>query len=153
MLNTEKKINSQQTSPWSPELRITIRTLILWKLTLTQIKTNISQHKTITSIQQTLNTTIDLTCKTSSEIFHQLKTAKYILIQKRKESTKLRTNNLIQRAPAMDIANNKAARNTITNINKIEQIIKMWKVIQFTTRKRTNNSIQTIDILTDSSIP
>ena len=63
MLNTEKKINSQQTSPWSPELRITIRTLILWKLTLTQLKTNISQHKTITSIQQTLKTTIDLTWK------------------------------------------------------------------------------------------
>ena len=29
----------------------------------------------------------------------------------------------------------------------------MWKVIQFTTSKRTNSSIQTIDILTDSSIP
>ena len=53
----------------------------------------------------------------------------------------------------MDIANNKAAKNTITNINKIEQIIKMWKVIQFTTSKRTNSSIQTIDIPTDSSIP
>ena len=53
----------------------------------------------------------------------------------------------------MDIANNKAARNTITNINKIEHIIKMWKVIQFTTSKRTNSSIQTIDIPSDSSIP
>ena len=29
----------------------------------------------------------------------------------------------------------------------------MWKVIQFTTSKRTNSSIQTIDIPTDSSIP
>ena len=53
----------------------------------------------------------------------------------------------------MDIANNKAAKNTITNINKIEQIIKMWKVIQFATSKRTNSSIQTIDIPTDPSIP
>ena len=53
----------------------------------------------------------------------------------------------------MDITNNKAARNTITNINKIEQIIKMWKVIQFTTSEITNSSIQTIDIRTDSSIP
>ena len=53
----------------------------------------------------------------------------------------------------MDIANNKAAKNTITNINKIEIIIKMGKVIQLTTSKRTNSSIQTIDIPTDSSIP
>ena len=53
----------------------------------------------------------------------------------------------------MDIANNKAARNTIMNINQIEQIIQIWKVIQFTTSKKTNSSIQTIDILTDTSIP
>ena len=153
MINAEKKINFQQTSPWSPELHIAIRKVTLWKLTLTQLKTNISQHKTITSIQQTLTTTIDLTWKTPSNIFHQLKIAKCNLIQIRKESTKLRTNNLIQRASAMDIANNKAARNTITNIKKIEQIIKMWKIIQFTKSKRTNSSIQTIDIPTDSSIP
>ena len=53
----------------------------------------------------------------------------------------------------MDIVNNKAVRNTITNINKIEQIIKMWKVIKLTASKRTNSSIQTFDIPTDSSIP
>jgi len=34
MLNVEKKINCKQTSPWSPELHITIRTVTLWKLTL-----------------------------------------------------------------------------------------------------------------------
>ena len=53
----------------------------------------------------------------------------------------------------MDIAYNKAARNTIININKIEQIIKMWKVIQLTTSKITNSSTQTIDIPTNTSIP
>ena len=45
VLNIEKKINFQQTSPWSPELQIAIRTVTSWKLTLTQLKTNISQHK------------------------------------------------------------------------------------------------------------
>ena len=53
----------------------------------------------------------------------------------------------------MEIANNKTARNTIININKIEKIIKMWKVIQFTTSTKTNSSIQTIDIPNDTSIP
>ena len=125
MLNPEKKINSQETSPWSPELHIAIRTVTLWKLTLTQLKTNISQHKTITYIQQALKTKVDLTWKTPSDICHRFKLAQFNLIQIRKESSTLRTNYLIQRASAMDIANNKAARNIITNINKIEQIIKM----------------------------
>ena len=53
----------------------------------------------------------------------------------------------------MDITNNKTTRNTIRNMNKIEQIIKMWKVIQFTTSKKSNSSIQTIDVPTDTSIP
>ena len=70
MLKAEKRINCKQTYPWSPELHIAIRTVTLWKLTLTQLKTNISQHKNITSIQQTLPTTIDLNWKISSDIFH-----------------------------------------------------------------------------------
>ena len=152
MLNAEKKINCKQTSPWSPELHITIRTVTLWKLTLTELKTNISQHKNITSIQQTLPTTIDLNWKISSDVIHQLKRAKYNLIEIRKEFTQFRTNYLLQRASAMYVANNKTARNTIININKIEQIIKIWKVIQFTTSKTSNSSIQTIDVPTDTSI-
>ena len=80
MLNAEYKITSQQIIPWSPELLIAIWTVTLWKLILTQLKTNTSQHKTITVIQQTLKTTIDLTWKTPSNIFHQLKTAKCNLI-------------------------------------------------------------------------
>ena len=42
MLNVEKKINCKQTRSWSSELHIAIRTVILWKLTLTQLKTKIS---------------------------------------------------------------------------------------------------------------
>ena len=78
MLNAEYKITSQQIIPWSPELHIAIQTVILWKLTLTQLKTKISQHKKIAFIQQTWKTTIDLTWKTQSEMFHQLKTANYL---------------------------------------------------------------------------
>ena len=50
MLNAEKRVTCKQTSPWSPELHIAIRTVTLKKLNLTQFKTNISQHKNITSI-------------------------------------------------------------------------------------------------------
>ena len=153
MINAEKKINCKQTSPWSPELHIAIRTVTLWKLTLTQLKTKISQHKNITSIQNKLTLTINLDWKTPHDIFHHLKMAKNQLIHIRKESTQLRTNYLLQRASAMDLASNKTARNIIININKIEQIIKMWKVIQFTTSTTSNSSIQTIDVPTDTSIP
>ena len=52
----------------------------------------------------------------------------------------------------MEIANNKGPRNTIININKIEKIIKMWKVIEFTTSKKINRSIQIIATPTDTSI-
>ena len=47
--------------------------------------------------------------------------AQHHLTQIRKESNQLRTNYLLQRASAMDIANNTTARNTIININKIEK--------------------------------
>ena len=52
----------------------------------------------------------------------------------------------------MEIENNKIAKNTMINIKQIEQTIKMWTVIQFTTSKKAANSIQTINISTDSSI-
>ena len=79
MLNAEKKINCKQTSPWSPELHIAIRTVTLWKLTLTQLKTKISQHKNITVIQNKLTLTINLEWKTISDIFHHLKMAQHHL--------------------------------------------------------------------------
>ena len=75
MLNAEKKINWKQTSPWSPELHIAIQTVTLWKLTLTQLKTKISQHKNITAIQNKLTLTINLEWKNLSDIFHHLKMA------------------------------------------------------------------------------
>ena len=107
----------------------------------------------ILAIQNKLKVTINLEWKNPSDIFHHLKLAQHHLIQIKKESSQLRTNYLLQRASAMDIANNTTARNTIININKIEQIIKMWKVIQYTTSIKSNSSIQTIDVPIDTSIP
>ena len=81
MFNAENKTNFQETSPWSQELHIAIRKVTLWKLALTQLKTNLSQHKTITSIQQILKITVDLSWKTPSDIYHQLKSTQINLIQ------------------------------------------------------------------------
>ena len=49
----------------------------------------------------------------------------------------------------MNITNNKAARNTIIKINKIEQIITMWKQINSQqARKQTSLSKQSTSQLT-----
>ena len=84
MLKVEKRINCKQTSPLSPELHIAIRTVTLWKLTLTQLKTNISQHKNITSIQQTLPTTIHLNYENPADLFNKLKNSKTQSYQNKK---------------------------------------------------------------------
>ena len=125
MLNAENKINAQQTTPWSPELNTAIRTVTLWKLTLTQLKTKISQHKSITTIQQALTTTIDLTWNKPLDIITKLKLSKHNIIHIRRDANQLRTRYLLQRASVLKIAKNKTARNTIINIKKIEQIIRM----------------------------
>ena len=58
----------------------------------------------------------------------------------------------------MDIANNKAARNTITNIKKIEQVIKMWKTIKMWKKinyvlvSKQQESFKTIDVPADKTI-
>ena len=57
-----------------------------------------------------------------------LSSAKISQIQPNTNTTRIRpTSNQLspKRASIMDIANNKTARNTIININKIEQIMKM----------------------------
>ena len=78
-------------------------------------------HKT----QQTLKDKVDMIWSTTSDIFQQLKIVKHNLKKIRRDSEQLRTNYLIKKASAMEIVNNKTARNKIININKIEQIIKM----------------------------
>ena len=100
------------------------------------IETNLNptQNEYIITQKYYIHTT---KCENPADLFNKLKIAKHNLIQIRKESTQLRTNYIIQRVSAIDIENNKTVRNTIRNINKIEQIIKLWKVIQFTTNKNT----------------
>ena len=91
--------------------------------------------------------------KKTVRYFQSIKNSQTQYNPNKKESTQLRTNYLLQRASTIDIANDKTAKYTRININKIEQIIKIWKVIQFTTSKTTNSSIQTIDVPTNTSIP
>ena len=44
-----------------------------------------------------------------------------------------------------------SVKNTIININEMEQIFKMWKMMRFTTSRKTTNLILTFDIPTNPS--
>ena len=52
----------------------------------------------------------------------------------------------------MNIAQKKYPEKTIINLIKIEQIIKMWKKINHSTKTKQNNSIHTIYIPVDVSV-
>lgn len=64
----------------------------------------------------------------------------------------LRTQHLIQRASAMNLENKLICSKTIMNIQKIEQLINMWKIIKYLTLDTFNSSLQTIDIPVDKVI-
>ena len=64
----------------------------------------------------------------------------------------MRTQSLIQRSSAMNIENKVTNSSTIINIQKIEQVILMWKHINHLTSDKAKSSIQTIDIPVDENI-
>ena len=52
----------------------------------------------------------------------------------------------------MNLENRNQDSNTIFNIQRIEQTIKMWRTINYLTRHTKSSSLQTIDIPEDCSI-
>ena len=52
----------------------------------------------------------------------------------------------MQRAPAMNLESKLFSSKTITKIQKIEQVIIMWKTIKYLTLEKNHSSLQTIDI-------
>lgn len=58
----------------------------------------------------------------------------------------------MKRAAAMNIANKSSSEKTILNIQKIDQVIAMWRKIKYLTVTSTRINLKTIDILTDTSV-
>ena len=88
----------------------------------------------------------------TSDIFTKLKKIKreHQLIQE--NVIEIRINHLSQRATVLELLNKQKASKTTINIQKIEKIIKMRKIINYLTSDTNQNNLQTIDISTDRII-
>ena len=126
MLRVENKINNQQhNSPWSLELYDSIRTVSIWKSILSQFKTNLSFQKQIDSYLSSLSSPISIEWTNFANIKYKLSRAQFQLRKNKTNVKELRTQHLMQRASAMNIANKLTSSSTIINIQTIEQVIIM----------------------------
>ena len=58
----------------------------------------------------------------------------------------------MKRASVMNIANKSSSEKTILTIQKIEQVIAMWRKIKYLTVTSTRTNLKIIDIPTDTSV-
>ena len=87
-----------------------------------------------------------------SEINYQIKMATRNLKEISKLASSIRTQHLVERASALNIRNRSSSAQTIINIQKIEQVIKMWRTIKYVTINKNNASLKTVDIPVDGII-
>ena len=153
MIETENKTNKcNHNYPWSPDLHIAIKTLFIWKLVKTQITNHISQDLQIKKIHSSLLEPINIHWNTVSEVRHNIYHALLQLKIIMWNASELRKQHILTRASVMNLENRNQDSNTIINIQRIEQTIKMWRTINYLTRHTKSPSLQTIAIPEDSSI-
>ena len=111
-----------------------------------------SFQKQIDFYLSSLSSPISIEWTNFANIKYKLSKAQSQLRKNKTNATELRTQHLIQRASAMNIANKMASSSTIINIQKIEQVIIMWNKINYLTADNKNLSLQTIDIPADETI-
>ena len=111
-----------------------------------------SFQKQIDFYLSSLSSPISIEWTNFANIKYKLSKAQSQLRKNKTNAKELRTQHLIQRASAMNIANKMASSSTIINIQKIEQVIIMWNKINYLTADNKNSSLQTIDIPIDKSI-
>ena len=70
----------------------------------------------------------------------------------RKNADNLRTQHLAERATAFNIINNSSSKKNNNQHIKVEQIIKMWRIIKFLLFLKQKVSIKTVDVTVDNTI-
>ena len=106
MLKSEKNINNQQhNSLWSPELHDSIRTVFIWISILSQFKTKLSFQKQIDFYFSSLPSPISIEWTTFANIKYNLSRSQSQLRKNKINAKELRTQHLMQRFSAMNIAN------------------------------------------------
>ena len=69
-----------------------------------------------------------------------------------KSASSIRTQHLAERTSALNIRNKSSSAKIIIIIQKIEQVIKMWRTIKYVTINKNNASLKTVDIPVDGTI-
>ena len=153
MLKSEKKINKQQhNSPWSLLLHDSIRIVSIRKSIVSQFKTKLSFQKKINFYLSSLSSPISIEWSTFANTKSNLRQDQSQLRKNKNNAKELRTQYLMQRASAMNIANKLTSYSTIINIQKIEQVIIIWTKINYLTADYKKSSLQTMDIPVDETI-
>ena len=99
-----------------------------------------------------MHSKLDITWENISDINYKLRNATRNLRNIGKSAASIRTQHLAERASALNIRNKSSSAQTIINIQKIEQVIKMWRTIKYVTGNKQNASLKIIDIPVNGTV-
>ena len=99
-----------------------------------------------------MKTPIDTSWNHPSKLKRNLRCVIRDLKKIQKKAKELRNIHLIKRASAMNIVNKSSSEKTILNIQKIEQVIAMWRKIKYLTVTSARKKLKIIDLPTDTSV-
>ena len=99
-----------------------------------------------------MKTPIDTSWNHPSKLKRNLRCVIRDLKKIQKKAKELRNIHLIKRASAMNIVNKSSSEKTILNIQKIEQVITIWRKIKYLTVTSARTNLKIIDIPTDTSV-
>ena len=134
MLKAENNIKGRNnTYPWSPEVHEAVRKFSIWKAQLTQCKTKVSHLSQIEYLTTSMKTPIDTSWIHPSELKRNLRVAIKGLKIIRSKAKEMRKLHLTRRASAMNIVNKSTSEKSVINIQKIKQVISMWRKIKYLT--------------------
>ena len=99
-----------------------------------------------------MHSKLDIIWKTVSDINYQIQMVARNLKEIDKSASSIRTQHLVKRASAFNIRNRSSSAQKIINIQKLEQVIKMWRAIKYVTININNTYLKTVDISVDGII-
>ena len=124
---------------------------VYMKINFITITNQIIIPKKITFYLSSLSSPISIQWLNFADLKRKLRQAKSNFRKITTNEKELQTQHLLQRTSAMNIENKAANFSTIIKIQKMEQVILMWKKINYLTSDKKNSSLQTLDIPVDAN--
>ena len=112
----------------------------------------ISHKNQIERIQNSMYSKLDIIWEHISNINYKLRNVTRNLRNISKSAASIQTQHLVERTSVLNIRNKSSSTQTIINIQKIEQVIKMWRTIKYVMVNKQNTSLKTINIPVDGTV-